>query len=105
MRTYFRSLSDVLGSPLAQTAQAFSPRHAGGHRVLKSTKLEDAAYRDLRRDDEELDALEKACGEKLSTFPALSRDIYQSFLFPECAAAAGKRHFRTGPPLQRTDSK
>ena len=79
MRTYFRSLSDVLGSPLAQTAQAFSPRHAGGHRVLKSTKLEDAAYRDLRRDDEELDALEKACGEKLSTFPALSRDIYQSF--------------------------
>ena len=48
MRTYFRSLSDVLGSPLAQTAQTFSPRHAGGHRVLKSTKLEDAAYRDLR---------------------------------------------------------
>ena len=35
MRTYFRSLSDVLGSPLAQTAQTFSPRHAGGHRVLK----------------------------------------------------------------------
>lgn len=25
MRTYFRSLSDVLGSPLAQTAQTFSP--------------------------------------------------------------------------------
>ena len=66
MRTYFRSLSDVLGSPLAQTAQTFSPRHAGGHRVLKSTKLEDAAYRDLRRGDNELDALEKACGEKLS---------------------------------------
>ena len=64
MRTYFRSLSDVLGSPLAQTAQTFSPRHAGGHRVLKSTKLEDAAYRDLRRGDNELDALEKACGEK-----------------------------------------
>ena len=79
MRTYFRSLSDVLGSPLAQTAQTFSPRHAGGHRVLKSTKLEDAAYRDLRRGDNELDALEKAYGEKLSTFPALSRDIYQSF--------------------------
>ena len=80
MRTYFRSLSDVLGSPLAQTAQTFSPRHAGGHRVLKSTKLEDAAYRDLRRGDNELDALEKACGEKLSTFPALSRDIYLNTL-------------------------
>lgn len=37
------------------------------------------AYRDLRRGDNELDALEKAYGEKLSTFPALSRDIYQSF--------------------------
>lgn len=36
-------------------------------------------YRDLRRGDNELDALEKAYGEKLSTFPALSRDIYQSF--------------------------
>lgn len=72
-------LNYALGSPLAQTAQTFSPRHAGGHRVLKSTKLEDAAYRDLRRGDNELDALEKACGEKLSTFPALSRDIYQSF--------------------------
>ena len=63
MRTYFRSLSDVLGSPLAQTAQAFSPRHAGGHRVLKSTKLEDAAYRDLRRDDEELDAIDGSAAE------------------------------------------
>ena len=103
MRTYFRSLSDVLGSPLAQTAQTFSPRHAGGHRVLKSTKLEDAAYRDLRRGDNELDALEKACGEKLSTFPALSRDIY--LLFPECAAAARRCHFRAGPPLQCTDPK
>ena len=104
MRTYFRSLSDVLGSPLAQTAQTFSPRHAGGHRVLKSTKLEDAAYRDLRRGDNELDALEKACGEKLSTFPALSRDIYQSFYSlnvrrqPEDAISEQARTARTIPP-------
>ena len=79
MRTYFRSLNEVLASPLAQSAQAFHQKSVGGHRMLKSTKLEDAAYRDLRRDDNELDALEKACGEKLSTFSALSRDIYQSF--------------------------
>lgn len=69
MRTYFRSLSDVLGSPLAQTAQTFSPRHAGGHRVLKSTKLEDAAYRDLRRGDNELDALEKPAAKSCPPFP------------------------------------
>ena len=115
MRTYFRSLSDVLGSPLAQTAQTFSPRHAGGHRVLKSTKLEDAAYRDLRRGDNELDALEKACGEKLSTFPALSRDIYQSFyslnvrrqpenaISPICRRLSGRKTRRSAaqPPNAR----
>lgn len=79
MRTYFRSLSDVLGSPLAQAAQSFQRGSADSHRVLKATKLEDAVYRDLRRGDDDLDATEKTCGEKLSTFPALSRDIYQSF--------------------------
>lgn len=79
MRTYFRSLSDVLGSPLAQAAQAFQRGSVASHRVLKSTKLEDAVYRDLRCGDNDLDTTEKACGEKLSTFPALSRDIYQSF--------------------------
>lgn len=79
MRTYFRSLSDVLGSPLAQAAQTFQRGSPGSHRVLKATKLEDAVYRDLRRGDDNLDAVEKTCGEKLSTFPSLSRDIYQSF--------------------------
>lgn len=79
MRTYFRSLSEVLGSPLAQKACYFQRGHAGSHRVLRSTKLEDAVYRDLRSGDDELDALEKGCGKKLSTFSALSRDIYQSF--------------------------
>ena len=91
---------------LAQTAQAFSPGTPAGIRVLKSTKLEDAAYRDLRRDDEELDALEKACGEKLSTFPALSRDIYQSF-YSLNVRQPKKRHSRNkAPPTSSaTDSK
>lgn len=78
MRTYFRSLTDVMASPLAAAAKAFS-RGAGQSRVFKSTKLEDMVYQDLRRGDTGLDTLESACGEKLSTFPALSRDIYQSF--------------------------
>ncbi len=78
MRTYFRSLAEVLESPLVSVAKAFS-RTAGQNRVLKSTKLEDMIYQDLRRGDTGLDTLESSCGEKLSTFPALSRDIYQSF--------------------------
>ena len=78
MRTYFRSLTDVMASPLAAAAKAFS-RGTGQSRVFKSTKLEDMVYQDLRRGDTGLDTLESACGEKLSTFPALSRDIYQSF--------------------------
>ena len=78
MRTYFRSLADVLASPLAAAAKTARPS-AGQHRVLRSTRLEDMVYRDLRRDDAELDMLEASCKEKLSTFPSLSRDIYQSF--------------------------
>lgn len=79
MRAYFRSLSDVLAAPLAQQARTFQKGRTGDNRVLKSTRLEDAVYRDLRHGDEELESIESVCGEKLSTFPALSRDIYQSF--------------------------
>ena len=64
MRTYYRSLGEVLGSPLAQKASYFQRGHADSHRVLRSTKLEDAVYRDLRSGDDELDALEKGCGKK-----------------------------------------
>lgn len=78
MRTYFRSLADVMASPLTETAKTFRPG-SGQHRIFKSTRLEDMVYQDLRRDDPGLDALEASCKEKLSTFPALSRDVYQSF--------------------------
>lgn len=78
MRTYFRSLTDVMASPLAAAAKTFS-RDTGQSRVFKSTKLEDMVYQDLRRGDTGLDTLESTCGKKLSTFPSLSRDIYQSF--------------------------
>ena len=78
MRTYFQNLADVMQSPLAAAARTLRPG-AGQHRVLKSTRLEDMVYQGLRRDDPGLDALESSGAEKLSTFPALSRDIYQSF--------------------------
>lgn len=78
MRTYFRSLTDVMASPLAAAAKTFS-RGTGQSRVFKSTKLEDMVYQDLRRGDTGLDTLESTCGKKLSTFPSLNRDIYQSF--------------------------
>lgn len=78
MRTYYRSLAEVMASPLAVAAKTF--RSSGGqHRVFKSTRLEDMVYQDLRQGDTDLDALESSCGEKLTTFLALSRDIYQSF--------------------------
>ena len=79
MRTYFRSLQDVWNSPLVQSARSFHRGSSNSHQVLKATKLEDAVYRDLRHGDDELDALEEACTPKLSTFPALSRAIFQSF--------------------------
>lgn len=54
-------------------------------RVLQSSKLEDCIYRDLSRDDENLEAIQQKAAPKLHSFPALSRDIFQSFysLFPK----------------------
>ena len=80
MRKYFRSLADVLASPIAAAANALRREKAARQdQVLQSTKLEDMIYQGLHKDDDELIALEQSCTEKLSTFSALSRDIYQSF--------------------------
>ncbi len=75
----YRSIEDVLRSPWAAQSMPASKREAGIDRVLRSTKLEDSIYADLRGGDEALDAIEQAAGEKLRSFPALSRDVYQSF--------------------------
>ena len=48
-------------------------------RVLRSTRLDDSIYSDMRQEDTELDDVEAAASEKLKSFPALSRDIFQSF--------------------------
>ena len=79
MRTRFRSIDDVLGSQFLQQLSALRPAPQGRNRVLRSTRLEDSVYRDLRQSDAAMDALEEACLPKLSTFRDLTRDIYQSF--------------------------
>lgn len=79
MRTYYRNISEVLKAPLTQAANVFHRRDHSQNRVLRSTRLEDSVYAELRKGDDDLEELERACGAKLSSFPDLSRDIYQSF--------------------------
>lgn len=78
MRKAYYTINEVLQSPWA----AFKPttqKPASTDRVLRSTKLEDSIYADLRGADKALDDVERTAGEKLRSFPALSRDVYQSF--------------------------
>jgi len=72
----FHSITDVLSSAWGAIRPA---KPAQMDRVLKSTRLEDSIYTDLRGGDSEMDALEATASEKLRSFPALSRDVYQSF--------------------------
>ena len=78
MRRTYVSIENVLRSPWA-SVRSQEPKQAVTDRVLRSTRLEDNIYIDLRRDDKTLDAVEQAAEEKLHSFPALSRDVYQSF--------------------------
>ena len=74
----YRTVQDVLSSPWAQVQRVKrSPQQTD--RVLRSTKLEDSIYQDLRMEDTGMDEIENSAGEKLRSFPALSRDIFQSF--------------------------
>ena len=74
----YRTVQDVLSSPWAQVQRVKrSPQQTD--RVLRSTKLEDSIYRDLRMEDTGMDEIGNSAGEKLHSFPALSRDIFQSF--------------------------
>lgn len=77
MTKAFRTIGDVLRSPLASFAKGGKAQTTD--RILRSTKLEDGIYADLRAGDDAMDELETAAGQKLRTFPALSRDVYQSF--------------------------
>jgi hypothetical protein len=72
----FRSVSDVLSTTWGAIRPAKPDQ---SDRVMKSTRLEDAIYADLRGGDQDMDTIETAATEKLRSFPALSRDVYQSF--------------------------
>lgn len=77
MKKTYRKIDDVFQSELA----AITPPSTQDttDRVLRSTKLEDSIYTDLRADDGGLNQIEQDAGKKLASFPALSRDVFQSF--------------------------
>ena len=104
MKQTYRSISDILNSPWAALQPA--PANTPTDHVLRSTKLEDSIYADLRSEDNALTHTEQTAAKKLRSFPALSRDIYQSFysLMPkrseDSALSAQARKFNV-PILDR----
>ena len=78
MKKIYRSLEDVLRSPWAKRRPS-DWESWKTDRVLRSTRLEDSIYSELRQDDDAMDELETDAREKLSSFSALSRDVFQSF--------------------------
>ena len=85
MKKYFRTLQSVLDSRWGNFQYARTSAAQKTDRVLQSSKLEDCIYRDLSRDDENMENIQQEAASKLHSFPALSRDIFQSFysLFPK----------------------
>ena len=73
----YRTIEDVLRSPWAAVERPGDG--PATDRVLRSTKLEDSIYADLRDGDDTLAQAEQEAAQKLSSFPALSRDVFQSF--------------------------
>ena len=77
MRGPYRTIEDVLRSPWAATER---PREGQAtDRVLRSTRLEDSIYADLKDGDTDLEQTEQEAAKKLPSFPALSQDVFQSF--------------------------
>ena len=85
MKQYFRTVQSVLDSRWGNFQYAGIPAAQKTDRVLQSSKLEDCIYRDLSEGDENLETVQQEAASKLHSFPALSRDIFQSFysLFPK----------------------
>ena len=100
----YRTIDAVLNSPLVDFVPP--PKIETTDRVLRSTRLEDSIYTDLRTGDDSLEQTERTAAEKLASFPALSRDVFQSFysLLPrrndESALSVAARKFNT-PILDR----
>ena len=85
MKRYFRTIQSVLDSRWGNFQYAGIPAAQKTDRVLQSSKLEDCIYRDLSENDESMESIQQEAAPKLHSFPALSRDIFQSFysLFPK----------------------
>ncbi len=100
----YRKIEDVLRSPLMGISAPAKAETTD--QVLRSTKLEDAIYADLRAGDDSLEQTERTAAEKLASFPALSRDVFESFysLLPrrneESALSVAARKFNA-PILER----
>ena len=77
-RKAFRTIADVLRSPIVELAALRRQPTQKTDRVMRSSKLEDSIYAELREDDTEMDMTENAAVQKLKSFPALSRDVFQS---------------------------
>ena len=73
----YRTIEDVLRSPWANAERP--GEKLATDRVLRSTKLEDSIYADLRDGDDTLAQTEQDAAQKLPSFPSLSRDVFQSF--------------------------
>lgn len=78
MRKAFRTIADVLHSSIAELAALRRKPTQKTDRVMRSSKLEDSIYAELREDDTEMDMTENAAVQKLKSFPTLSRDVFQS---------------------------
>ena len=78
MKQAYRTMDDVWNSPWGNLTSG-TDAAPKTDRVLLSTRLEDSIYSGLRTEDSAMDEVEDAAGKKLRTFPALSRDIFQSF--------------------------
>ena len=76
-RKPYRTIADVLASPWANVSAPSEILKSD--RVLRATKLDDSIYTDLRTDGDALSVIEQRAGTKLQSFPALVRDVYQSF--------------------------
>ena len=85
MKKYFRTIQNVMDSRWGNFQYAGTPAAQKTNRVLQSSKLEDCIYRDLSENDESMESIQQEAAPKLRSFPALSRDIFQSFysLFPK----------------------
>ena len=64
-RKAFRTIADVLRSPIVELAALRRKPVQKTDRVMRSSKLEDSIYAELREDDAEMDLTENAAAQKL----------------------------------------